>query len=103
MLKIEKCPTCGGQLEEGAVNAQNFGVLWIRGPHAWVFSRTVERLQKDSWGFPKVRKDDLPALRCSTCRLVIFSYLTEPRAISPGAAGEIENRKSKVVNRNGQD
>ncbi len=62
-------------MESGGVNAPSWGVLWIGGPRkTWIFSRDVERLQRDSWGAFKLRKDDLPAKRCVACKLVLFEY-----------------------------
>ena len=45
-----------------------------------MFSRKVEKLQKDGWGFPKLAKENLPARRCRRCKLVIFHYTAETEA-----------------------
>jgi Domain of unknown function (DUF6487) len=71
------CPECGGPLEKGYLQAPGVGILWTNDPNAkWmpVFSSKVEKLQEDWWGFPKLTKDKLPALRCHVCKLVIFIY-----------------------------
>jgi uncharacterized OB-fold protein len=71
------CPSCGSLLEEGYIQAPGMGVLWTSDPEVklfFPFSRKVEKLQKDWWGFPKLLKANLPAQRCNKCKLVIFKY-----------------------------
>ena len=75
--QIVVCPECSGELEAGFLQAPSVGIVWTTDPDAkWlpVFSSKVEKLQKDWWGFPKLAKDKLPALRCRRCRLVIARY-----------------------------
>lgn len=78
----DKCPECGGPLESGFLQAPSFGICWTKDPTVklgFMFSRNVEKLQKDGWGFPKLTKDKLPARRCRRCKLVIFNYTTDTR------------------------
>ena len=75
--KLSACPECGGGLQRGFVQAPSCGIVWTNDPAArWLpmFSSKVEKLQKDWWGFPKLTKDKLPALRCRRCKLVVFRY-----------------------------
>jgi hypothetical protein len=80
-LNVKKCPECGSHLEEGNVNAQMAGILWFDKDvdPKWksIFSKKVEKLQKDWWGFPKLSKESLPALRCRNCKIVVFKYNKE--------------------------
>jgi hypothetical protein len=76
-MRISRCPQCRGKLEKGFVQAPSFGVCWMTDPKiklGFVFSKKVRKLQKDWWGFPKLSKDKLKALRCRKCRIVIFHY-----------------------------
>jgi len=80
-MNVRTCPQCGGPVEEGAVQAGGgFGILWLDDPSrrlrfVWsFFSRRVERLQADWLGFPKLSRDNLPAVRCLKCKLVVFEY-----------------------------
>lgn len=73
----QNCSECGTPLEEGFIQAPGMGILWTADPKVklfFPFSSKVEKLQKDWWGFPKLLKDNLPALRCNKCKLVIFRY-----------------------------
>jgi hypothetical protein len=78
--KIQKCPECDGELEEGYLQAPSWGICWTSDPDvkwASVFSSKMEKLQKDSWGFPKLTKDKLPGNRCRNCKLVVFRYTAD--------------------------
>ena len=75
-----QCPQCHADMEPGFVNAGLAGILWTSDPTVnWfiICSRKVRKLQKDWWGFPKLRKDKLPACRCPSCMLVIIRYNNE--------------------------
>ena len=78
-MNIQKCPSCGAQLEEGYINAPSAGVLWLKQNIKYfsIFSKKVEKLQKDWWSFSKLTKDNLPALRCANCKIAIFQYNKE--------------------------
>lgn len=75
--RTSQCPQCGGDMESGFLQAPSFGICWTTDPNtkwAFVFSKKLEKLQADWWGFPKPVKDKLPAARCRACKLVIFRY-----------------------------
>ena len=63
-----RCPRCDGALEDGYVIAGGPGLRWSY-RRVWTFFGT-ERLG----GFPWVRSAALPAGRCRTCQLGVFSY-----------------------------
>lgn len=76
-MKLRQCPECGEALEAGWVNAPSWGMYWLKIPRrlVWVWQLrdgTVEPLQRDWWGFPKLTKDNIPAQRCRQCNLVLF-------------------------------
>ncbi|MFC1600794.1 PF20097 family protein [Candidatus Sumerlaeota bacterium] len=78
--KIQKCPECDGDLDEGFLQAPSFGICWTADPNMkWGFmlSSKLEKLQKDWWGFPRLSKDKLPATRCRKCKLVVFRYTAD--------------------------
>jgi hypothetical protein len=64
-------------MERGVVNGQLAGILWFSEDEPrprTIFSKRAEKLQKDWWGFPKLKKADLSAIRCRKCCLVLFKY-----------------------------
>ena len=80
--KMQKCPECHGDLEEGFLQAPSFGICWTTDPNmkwGFMFNSKLEKLQKDWCGFPKVNKDKLPANRCRTCKLIVFRYTADER------------------------
>jgi len=72
-----KCPECGDEMVQGFVNASGMGIVWKRQEGFWLIGRSTERLQKDWWGFPKLSKKSLPAMRCEKCKVVYFRYSKE--------------------------
>ena len=62
-------------MEQGFVNAPGLGITWVTNPGKfWLVGKGAERLQKDSWGFTKLKKDALPASRCRECHIVVLRY-----------------------------
>jgi hypothetical protein len=60
--EVKKCPKCGGDVEEGLLNAGG-GVDWL----ARTYSERL--LSPWHWKIPMLK-----AWRCKRCELVIFTY-----------------------------
>jgi DNA-directed RNA polymerase subunit RPC12/RpoP len=65
---VQNCPVCGGEIVKGYVTAIR-GVLWD--------DRKIKRRFVWSWSSALVMpfySQNVPALRCKNCSLVIFRY-----------------------------
>jgi len=62
MSEVKKCPKCGGDVENGLLNAPR-GIDWL----AQTYTETL--LSPWHWKMPKLK-----AWRCKRCELVIFTY-----------------------------
>jgi len=71
MKTIEKCPKCGGEMEEGMIRADPvsgpINIWWVP-PNVGFLSNQGERI---GFGFTRV---EFKGFRCPKCRIVIFSY-----------------------------
>lgn len=78
--EVQTCPECQVPMDSGFIQGPSFGVVWIKNAKVhWmpIFNKNVEKLQKNYWGFPKLAKEALPAVRCRKCKLVTFRYNAE--------------------------
>ena len=76
-MNLQQCPECGSELQSGWINSGGIGIYWMNEPRTFqwiwqIWSKSIEMLQKDWWSSWKLAKDNLPAQRCSKCRLVLF-------------------------------
>lgn len=63
--EVEKCPNCGGELEEGVMQLSPRGGDII----FWGTNDVEEKLIAQYWQI-----HDIPAWRCSKCQLAVFLY-----------------------------
>jgi len=69
------CPNCNSEMKDGFLNASGMGIVWLTKPDKFfLVGKNTERLQKDWWGFPKLKKISMPASRCQACKMVVFQY-----------------------------
>lgn len=71
LTSIEKCPTCGGELDKGYIHMPR-GIYWDTQKHNWHVYTSETIISMWAWTLPKA-----PALRCKQCRIVIFDYEKE--------------------------
>ncbi len=62
MSEVKKCPNCGGDLEEGLLNAGSDSLYWI--------ARTYSEQLLPPYA---VRNRLLKAWRCKKCQLFVFA------------------------------
>jgi hypothetical protein len=67
LISIKECPSCGGELEKGYAHAGR-GIYWDTERHKFIFDAGETIIRMDSW------HQYAPALRCSTCRVLVLDY-----------------------------
>jgi predicted nucleic-acid-binding Zn-ribbon protein len=65
--EAKKCPKCGGDMEEGLLDA----ALGVSGRALYWIARTYSERLISPWGW---RRRLLRAWRCKKCQIAIFSY-----------------------------
>lgn len=78
LASVQKCPICGGELSRGYIGASR-GVTWD--------AEKSKRMFIGIWSSALIlpfSTNNIPALRCKKCKLVLFGYEKFFERTSPG-------------------